>query len=223
MRLGWWKGSLASGLVAMIALLLAGVAAADKEKVQLTPAGQAAARAAVLTRADLGAVSGWTGGAQKPDLTSTPPCASFRPKQSDLVLIGAAKTVWQHTGLRFESVAQVLQTAAMVRLDWQRTVLAPQMLPCLRSGLAKQLGSGAKLVSFGPVGVPKIATYTRRYRALVDVTTATATVRVMVDVLVVGRGRTEITLITTAPSVAAAVVEAAELRLARTLASRATA
>lgn len=33
------------------------------------------------------------------------------------------------------------------------------MLPCLHSGLARQLGGGAQLVSFGPVGFPQVATY----------------------------------------------------------------
>lgn len=54
----------------------------------------------------------------------------------------------------------------------------------------------------------------------VDVKTSTATIPVMVDVVLVGRGRTEITLATTAPLVAQSVVSAAELRLARLLASR---
>jgi hypothetical protein len=44
----------------------------------------------------------------------------------------------------------------------------------------------------------------------------------MVDVILVGRGHTEITLTTTAPALAAASVVPAELRLARLLASRAT-
>jgi hypothetical protein len=40
----------------------------------------------------------------------------------------------------------VLQTPAMVRLGWQRSVVAPQVLPCLRSGLAKQLGASGLIV-----------------------------------------------------------------------------
>ena len=202
------------------ALALAGTAAADKEKIHLTKSGQAAARAAVLARSDLGPVSGWTGGTTKPDLSVSVPCTSYDPKQSDLVLNGAAKSVWKHAGLELESEAQVLQSPAMVRLDWQRTVLAPQMLPCLRSALVKSLGASGKLVSFGRTAFPSLAAYARRYRALVDVPTATGPVRVMVDIVLLGRGRTEITLSTTAPFAAESAIEPAELQLARTLAGR---
>ena len=97
-------------------LAWAGTAAADKEKVRLTTAGQAAARAIVLRRTDLGAASGWSGGAKKPDLSQSMDCATYEPKQSDLVLVGAAQSVWKHTGLELESEAQVLQTPGMVRL-----------------------------------------------------------------------------------------------------------
>jgi hypothetical protein len=96
------------GLLVVVAVGLAGVggASADREKVHLTAAGQAAARAVVVRRGDLGTAGQWTGGARKPDLSSTMPCAGYQPKQSDLVLIGAAKTVWKSTGIQFDSEAQ---------------------------------------------------------------------------------------------------------------------
>lgn len=200
-----------------------GAAAADKEKVRLTKAGQAAARAVVLRRADLGAATGWSGGAKKPDLSQSMDCAAYEPKQSDLVLVGAAQSVWKHTGLELESEAQVLQTPGMVRLDWQRSVLAPQVLPCMRSAVAKGLRPSQRLVSVQRVSFPRVATYTRAYRALVDVPAATGTVRVLVDMVLVGRGRTEVTLTATAPFVAAPVVRSAEVRLAQLLAGRITA
>jgi hypothetical protein len=205
---------------AVAALALAGVATADREQIHLTAAGQAAARAAILTRADIGAASGWTGNTKKPSLSSTPPCSNFKPKQSDLVLIGAAESVWKHPGLQFDSHTQVLQTPEMVRLDWQRTVLPPQVLPCLRSGLEKGLGATAHVVSLRRLDFPRLATYTRAIRALVDVEAPTAKVRIFVDVVVVGRGQTEITLTTTAPFAAEQVVKAAEVRLAGRLVSR---
>jgi hypothetical protein len=205
---------------ALAALALADAAAADKEKIHLTAEGQAAARAAVLKRADLGAATGWKGGARKPDLSSTPPCESFRPKQSDLVLNGAAETRWTHPGVQIDTEAQVLQTAQMVRLDWQRTVLSPKVLPCLREAIAKSLDAKTHLVSLRHLAFPRVATYTRAYRALMDVDAPTGSVRVLSDVVVVGRGRTELTLTTTAPFAAEALVRQSELRLARLLASR---
>jgi hypothetical protein len=202
------------------ALLLAGSAVADKEQIHLTAAGQAAARAAVMHRADLGGVGGWTGGSKKPDLSSGTGCANFKPKQSDLVLIGAAETVFKHPGVEFDSEAQVLQTPAMVRLDWQRTVLAPQVMPCLRSNLEKRLTASERLVSVRRIPFPAISGYTRAYRTTVDIKSTSGTTRVFVDLVLIGRHSTEITLTTTAPMVAEGAVRAAELRLARGLAAR---
>ena len=62
-----------------------------KEQIKFNPADQAAARAVVIRRADLGS-SGWVGGPTKPDLSSGPTCANYHPKVSDLVLTGAART-----------------------------------------------------------------------------------------------------------------------------------
>lgn len=207
-------------VVVAVGLVCASGASAGREKVHLTAAGRAAARAVVVQRGDLGTTGRWTGGARTPDLSSAIPCAGYQPRQSDLVLIGAAKTVWKSTGLQFESEAQVLQTPAMVRLDWKRSVLAPKVLPCLRRGLARALPTTETLVSFRRTSFPRVSTYARANRALIDVKTANGTVRVMVDIALIGRGRTEITLITTAPLAAARVVEAAEIRLARRLAAR---
>jgi hypothetical protein len=49
---------------------------------------------------------------------------------------------------------------------------------------------------------------------------STTPLRLFVDLVLVGRGRTEITLTTTAPLVASSAIRAAEIRLARLLASR---
>ncbi|HXY81799.1 MAG TPA: hypothetical protein VEH55_10555 [Gaiellaceae bacterium] len=217
---------LAALTVGVIALALTEAAASGagkggpgKETIHLTAAGQAAARAAVLTQPDLGTAPGWTGGPKKPVLASTLPCR-YQPKQSDLVVVGAAESVWQNAALRFDSEAQVLQTPEMVRLDWQRTVLAPQMVPCLRTALSKPLGALGRLVSFRRIDFPAVATYARAYRVVVDVKTSTATVPLMVDLVLVGRGSTEITLTTSAPLANQPVVSAAEIRLAKLLLSR---
>jgi hypothetical protein len=205
---------------AIVSLTLAGVAAGDKEKIRLTKAGQAAARAAVLERADLGTAQGWTGGLKTPSLSSDLHCPNFEPKQSDLVLVGAAESAWKNTGLQIDSEAQVLKTPGMVRLDWQRTVLAPQVEPCLRGALVKQLGGKGNLVSFERLGFPRVGPFTRAYRSLVDVPNGAGTVRVMFDVVLVGKGRTEITLTTVAPYAAEAIVSPAEIRYAKLLAAR---
>jgi hypothetical protein len=207
--------ALAGGALAVLAF--AGVAAADTQPVNLTAAGQAAARAAVITRSDFGGVPGWTGGAKTPSVSSSLSCRSYNPKQSDLVLIGDARTVWKNTGIELDSEAHVLKTSGMVQLDWQRSVLSPEVMPCLRSSLAKALSPSEKLLSISQVDFPAIAPYARKYRVILDVNN----VRAIVDLVLVGSGQTEITLTTTAPLSTDAVVSTAEIRLATVLLGRA--
>ncbi len=199
-----------------MALALAGAALADQWQVHRTAAGNAAAHAAVVARPDLGSATGWTGGFTKPDLTSTPPCGNFAPKQSDLVVIGAAASAWRHQGLELQSQADVLQTAAMVRTDWQRSIIDPRATTCLRTTLLKELGAGAKLVHFGVSSFPHLAPLVRAYRGVVTV----AGVQVVVDVVAIGKGRTEVELTTVAPFAANAVISIAERRLAEKLVAR---
>jgi hypothetical protein len=208
-------------------LASAAVAAAGsdpgQEQVHRVAADQAAARAAVLRPADLG--SGWTGGAKKPSLSSKPPCTNWQPKQSDLVLTGAAESDFKHPGLEIDSGAQVLRTAEMVHLDWQRTAVAPELVPCLRSYLQTQSTSDAKVVSVHRLAFPRVAPadYTAAYRVEIHVQASGTTVPVYSDVILVGRGRTEIDLTVTAPAGAASAVGAAERKLAGLLAQRARA
>jgi hypothetical protein len=207
-------GSLAVALIAASVVLAVNP---SKEKIAYTAAGQAKARAEVVRQTDLG--RGWIGGPKKPDVSSAMPC-SYQPKQSDLTLIGAAETVWHAQGFVVDSEAQVLRTAGMVALDWQRTVLAPQVVPCLRDGFQKSVGTSGTLVSFRRVAFAHVARYTRAFRAVIDVKTSTSSVPVELDFLALGGGRNEITLTLTGPAATEAVLRGAELRLARILAGR---
>jgi hypothetical protein len=210
-----------AGALALVALAAAGTAA-NRERVELTPAGQADARAAVLRRADLSTTLSWSGGETKPDIASDFPFSScsYHPKQSDLVLNGAAEADWKATGIEFSSEANVLETPAMVTLDWQRSIAAPEVLPCLRDGFAKQLERGERLASFTRLALPGLAEYAREYRAIIDVSAASGTGQVLIDVIVLGRGRTEITLTATAAYAIRSAVDQAELALAEVLVSR---
>lgn len=206
-------------LVALVAAAVVGAANPGKEKIALTAAGQRQAKAEVLHRSDVG--PGWSGGTKKPKLSSTMPCSGYRPKQSDLVTIGAAETRWHVTGIEIDSEAQVLRTPAMVWRDWRRTVLARPVMPCLRQGIEKSLKPSEKLVSFRRVSFPHVARYTHALRAIIDVTASTGqVVPVEVDLLALGAGRNELTLSITGPKAAEAAQRSAELRFARTLASR---
>lgn len=193
-------------------LTLAGAAFGDQWQIHRTAAGDAAARAAVITKADIGTATGWTGGFVKPDLNSSLPC-SFQPMQSDLVVIGAASSVWKHPGLELESDANVLETPTMVRLDWQRSIVDPRSTPCLRSTLAKTLPAGATIASFGVAAIPRLAPRARRYRAIVSVNGT----KLLVDLVAMAKNRTEIQLSTIAPLAADAIVRPAEFEIARRL------
>jgi hypothetical protein len=199
---------------------LASAATADKEQIHLTAAGQAAARAVVIRKADLGTAAGWTGGTKKPTESPSPKCSGYEPKQSDLVKIGDAESEWKNGPLTLDSEAQVLRTAAMVRLDWKRSVLDPHVVPCLRQVFAKALPPNTKVVSVRRVSFPVLATYSRAYRLVADITTGTTKVRMFSDIVLVGRGRTEVTLTVTAPYVGVQSVQAAEVRLASLMLAR---
>lgn len=203
------------------ALVTAGVVLAGnptKERIARTAAGNAQAKAEVVRRADLG--SGWKGGFKKPDLSSSMPCTSYRPKQSDLVLIGVAETTFTKLPYAVDSEAQVLRRASMVQRDWQRTILDPRVIPCLRQGFAKALGSTAKLVSFGRIAFPRVTKLTRAFRAVFDVQTQIGPVPVEIDFIAFGSGRSELALTLSGPAAAKTEMHATGVRLARLLVGR---
>ncbi|MGZ4333279.1 MAG: hypothetical protein ACXVRJ_03290 [Gaiellaceae bacterium] len=212
---------LAALLAAAITAGMAAAAGGERQQIKFNHADQAAAQRAVAQQGDLGS-AGWTGGALKPDLSPAPTCANFHPKQADLVLTGAAASRWTDQGLQIDTQAQVLQTTDMVAADWRRTVLAAPAMPCLRTHLLKELGANITFVRFRRVLFPPVATQSRAYVLLVDVKTNTGKVRVAVEVVLVGRGRTELTIISTAPNAAQKLVAQADAQLAQALVARAT-
>jgi hypothetical protein len=208
--------------LSVAALTVAAVATArSTQAVQrhYSASDQALARSIVLNSGDLTS-SSWSGGVTGVDTTQPRTCSNFHPRQSDLVITGDAQSDYAHSGgMQYHDEAQIMKTAKMVRLDWQRNVLDPAALPCLRTFFAKNLVGDQQLVSLTRLSLPRLATYTAGYRALVD----QHGVRSMVDVLFVGRNRTELTLEVSAPYSALSTVVPAELRLARLLVSRAPA
>ena len=211
------------GVVAAAGVALLAVAAAlaedpNKEKISRTAAGNAQARTEVVRRADL--AKGWSGGFKKPDFSSGLQC-SYKPKQSDLVVIGAAETLWDRpTTYEIGSEAQVLRTAAMVRRDWRRTVIAPQVLPCLRKTFKEYVGSDGKVVSVRRIAFPHLTTYTRAFRFLATLGTGSSREVLEIDFVAMGAGRNEVSLSLTAAGGNKAWLRAQELRLARILAHR---
>jgi hypothetical protein len=195
----------------------------DKPRVKFNAADQAAARVVALRRADLDSPSSWKGGMRKPDLSEVE-CPNYNPKDSDLVLTGAASSHFTSSSplgdlVTADSEVHVLQTAHMVLLDWRRSVLAPELIPCVRQHLEKEIGSTGKLISLSRVPFPQIARYAAAFRAVVNARVQGLTVRVTLESVLVGRSRTEITLNTS--GLAQSTVHAETLRLARILIGRA--
>jgi hypothetical protein len=216
-----------SSVAALVVAAAAWASGTGKEPRHYTAADQALARSIVLKQSDVGSSTVWHGGPKKPDNSASPSCPSFNPRQSDLLATGDAESEFSYSaaGVDYDSEAQVLQTAHMVQLDWQRSIPQPALLPCLRSILTKSLPADERIVSVARVSIPKLATYGAEIRVVINVhqSTAPTDVRAMVDELLVGRNRTEITLTTSAPYAARGPVEQSEIRLARLLVARAPA
>jgi hypothetical protein len=184
-------------LAVLGALVLAATAAAgtaDHNQIKLTAKDQAAAKRVVLRAADLGGA--WLGGYVKPDLNDALVCANYHPKQSDLVLTGEAESKFSVTGGQLDSVAQVFRTPAMVETDWHRSVLNPQLQPCLKTTLAGNLTATQKVVSLGRVAFPggSNGIHAREYRLVIADASSGTPERGILDLIVFSRGRTELSL-----------------------------
>jgi hypothetical protein len=190
----------------------------EKQPVRYNAADQAAAKAVTVKAADLG--PGWKGGAKKPDLTPDADCPT---KRSDLVLTGAAKSEFKAQGAMISSESNVLQTPGMVAAEWRRSFGSSTYTACARKVVANTGEANVKFVSFKKVAFPKLAQFSTRYRMIADYGEAGSTVRVLVDVVILGQGRTEISLIVSTPYADRAAADVVERRLAQVLLGRVTA
>ena len=209
-----------SGAAALAALALVVVPVAlavEQQPIRFNAADQAAAKAATLKLSDFDVGYGWKGGAKKPDLSSDNDwCAT---KVSDLVVTGAAKSDFTSAAARIKSETQVLRTAAMVAADWQRTIGNPAVMACVRRELFKPQPD-FKLISFQKLAFPKLARYVTRFRMVADYGKPGSSIRALVDIVLLGQGRTEVTLTLSVPYADRAAVDAAERRLAQILIGR---
>lgn len=211
----------AAGVVAL-SLLLVQVALAEAPVSRFTAADQAAAKAVVLKATDV--APGMRGGVEKnakaPSAKGCP--GLWEPRQSDLVITGVAKSEFAGSGLRFSSLAQVYKTERMARLDWDRTVVHPGVVPCLRKMIAADADPAFTVVAVKRTQFPRIGRAAVRIRMIADVTaTPGATpMRILVDSIAFGRGRTGVSLELWAPYADRIPAHAAEVRLAKLLAGR---
>jgi hypothetical protein len=205
-------------IVAAAALVLASAALAAGPIVRHNAKDQAAARAAVLKGSDLGI--GWSGAVNavaKPEPLSCPP--SFVPRQDDLVVTGDVASNFQKQGVAIGSEVALLQTPQMVRDDWSRTI-RPQLVACLTSVHRKGVVSGEKLVSVRKVAFPRIAPLVAAYRVSSRVTQQGQTIPLALDLVFIGKGRSEVSLQFFYPQQAQAALVPAERRIAALVAGR---
>jgi hypothetical protein len=212
--------ALVAGVAAIVALVfVAAVFASDptKEQIARTRAGNAEAAALVLKKRDL---PSWVGGRAKPDLSSSLHCSNYAPKQSDLVLIGAADSRWAKGTTSLDSQTAVLRTPRMVQLDWKRTVADPHVLPCLREAFVRQAKpAGEKLISLRWIPIPRFGAFSKEYRLKMALS-QTPAVRITIDALVFGAGRDELSLVASGLSSHEPAFHTLQLQLARRLANR---
>ena len=208
--------AVALALVTGVALLSVQVALAESPVVRFNAADQTAAKAVVLKAADLG--PGWKGGLKKPDMKDDTVCPGYNPKQSDLVVTGAAESEFTAPGIMVSSLVHVMQTPRMLQVDWQRNVADPRVVGCFKKVLPAD-----EVVSVKRMPFAKLTPFATRFRLLLDYKGADGTTRVLMDMVAVGRGRTEMMLIVALPYSQRAGIDAAEVRLARIMLGRARA
>jgi hypothetical protein len=216
------KSKLATGtaLLSAIALVVAGVAAAENYRYKIVARDKATANTVVLKRTDLGGLTGWTGGSVKPDRTpetESDRCNGYLPKQSDLVVTGDAETKYSFRGTTIDTQVQLLRTSAMVTTDWQRSIAHANFLTCARQGFARELSKDERLISLAKLPYSTFGTKSVAYRALIGVTKNGRTIRVAVDFIAFYRGRTEASVIISGAVLTSSdllVLKALDLRVA---------
>ena len=211
--------------VAVLAMVIVQVALAEVPVSRFNATDQAAAKAAVLKLADFGTGVGWKGGLDKNAKPfSSEDCPGlWEPKQADLVITGVATSEFNAPGAHAASGVQVYKTSRMARLDWDRTVVAPAALACMKKQAAADSTPSFRLVSMKRVPFPQIGQRPAfRMRIVADVTPAAggAPVRMLIDGIAFGRGRTGISITFMFPYALRTAADAAEVRLAKTLNSR---
>lgn len=137
----------------VLVLLVCGAAYGDNYTYKRTRAGDATAASVALRGADFRAQLRMTGGLVKPDETpNNDSCNGYRPKQSDLVVVGDADSRF-HSSRRtlfVESRVELFRTAAMAATDVRR---GERMLtPVCQAQAAKQ--EHTTLVSYSLLGHP---------------------------------------------------------------------
>lgn len=206
-------------LACLLAPALA-LAAAGDPKEAFTPADKAKAKVMVLVRADLAA--GWKRTAT-PDSGEDLTCPGFEPDLSDLTLTGASDSGFDHqSGGYVAAFASVYRTDANARTGFAR-LAKPALARCLAQFFEQGVvgeGGTVTISKQAKVAFPAVAPRVAAYRVTCRVGTpgSTQTVPFGIDLIMLGRGRGEVVLLTMATGTG---IMRADLRsFARLLSSR---
>ncbi len=185
---------LAPTAVALLALALAAAASARDpraEKLHLNARDNRAARAALITPADLSA--GWTRvTTSSPDVV--PSCPGYRPDFSRFTITGKAAAHYKaSSGSTVISSVEIYTSAAQAAADY-RLGTKPQVPSCLASTFEQEPTGDptvhVKALSAKAVTAPRIGDRSARYKIAVRVTGPSGSVPLYVDAVVFQKGRT---------------------------------
>ena len=209
---------LAAVTVAALVVSATALAGGNTYKLRITPEGSAAARALLLTKSDVG--SDWTGGMAKAGAFNPSVCKNYHPKYADLVVTGRAAASFKQPGFVVRSEATTLQTPKMVTRDWQRSVASRTYLACERAVAKKRSTAARRFVALRQIRIPPIGTHSALFRLIMDVKTTSGTQRLAYDVIAIGHGNAELTLISVMPLASVPLLFPNELVLAKTMVRR---
>lgn len=191
----WMRVS--GGILAAVVVALLPVGGAVAGQARVNPADEAAARSSVLKRSDLPPGFGWKA-TRNPSASAgaatSHTCQGFNSKDSGLVTTGSADAKFTGAGTVIDSSAEVLATPGMVAADFRRTYV-PSLASCLARFFESGTGNKAKIVSSTKIGFPRYAPYTAAYRIVYRVTVKGAAVQGVVDLVALGGGRKELSLL----------------------------
>ena len=216
-----WRRAVTAALA--VALLTAAAALADPldPQTKINAADQAAAKAALLTRADLG--SGWSGGEMTPTSLKSPRCPTLQPSFHDLTLTGHAEASFRlgTSGWQIDTDVTILKTKKQVAAQYQR-LMKPALAGCVRYDLLKTTGADPN-ATLGPgekVNFPKLATVALMFRVPIGYKVGKQTINFVDDTIFLSKGRTQFWLNFLAPASDSATLELREQEIAKTLLNR---
>ena len=202
-------------LTSLLALILAGAAAADHLDPQkrIRAADQARAKAVLVRQSDLPGFQ--RQGASRPDPHLT--CAGL--DESNLTVTGDAEGPgWVNPPVLVTSSSTVYATQADARASWRKGT-SPAGVSCLREELGREFEQqGARVVSLRRMTFPALAQSSAAYRLTLAGVVQGQTITAYVDFVVLRQGRALAGLVV--GSALVAPDRPAEIRLARTTAAR---